>query len=159
MIVFVIFFLLDQFFISNQQVNNYHHQLLNYQNIFKKEKNYRYGWNVSSEMMKIFVINQIQMLESNKLIVFVIETAKFDILRMNYLTNSPIKYPVMQATNKMKEVQNKDKDQQMFMRTPIITEHVKNPICRVQFKNYNQNKIDIFYIFVVNNKHQQEMFF
>ncbi|CAD8133030.1 unnamed protein product [Paramecium pentaurelia] len=47
------------------------------------------------------------------------QAAKFDMLRINQLTNSPLKSPVMQATNKMKEVQNKD--QQMIMRTPVIT--------------------------------------
>ncbi|CAD8168002.1 unnamed protein product [Paramecium octaurelia] len=47
------------------------------------------------------------------------QAATFDMLRINQLTNSPLKSPVMQATNKMKEVQNKD--QQMIMRTPVIT--------------------------------------
>ncbi|CAD8205965.1 unnamed protein product [Paramecium octaurelia] len=47
------------------------------------------------------------------------QAVKFDMLRINQLTNSPLKSPVMQATNKMKEGQNKD--QQMIMRTPVIT--------------------------------------
>ncbi|CAK93185.1 unnamed protein product (macronuclear) [Paramecium tetraurelia] len=76
------------------------------------------------------------------------QAAKFDMLRINQLTNSPIKSPVMQATNKMKEVQNKD--QQMIMRTPVITGRTvaceESPNMNqfvspsVQFKKLQQNQ-------------------
>ncbi|KAM3141155.1 hypothetical protein pb186bvf_006760 [Paramecium bursaria] len=49
------------------------------------------------------------------------ESDKFDMLRINQLTNSPIKSPVMQATDRLKMGKNTDKHEDMIMKTPVIT--------------------------------------